>query len=162
MARQATCTRLRLTVLVFEDVEDGEDLPVVGHQRFSHQVGRHHQVLQDLQGGADHLAVSGVQGVCGGKERRGWSKTEAASMGPLPAERKKNHFHSSQSLQLHCTLCRSLHSRFALDAPKRKFKTHIVKQIKLKNTHVRVFIPNALDVLFNTIEKKKEKKVPQR
>lgn len=92
MARRAACTRLRLTVLVFEDVEDGEDLPVVGHQRFSHQVGRHHQVLQDLQGGADHLAVSGVQGVCGGKgkERRGWSKTEAASMDAPCREKKKN------------------------------------------------------------------------
>lgn len=62
--------RRRLTVLVLEDVEDGEDLPVVGHQGFSHQLGRHHQVLQDLQRGADHLAVPGVQGVCGGEERR--------------------------------------------------------------------------------------------
>lgn len=52
-----------LTVHVLEDVENGEDLPVVGHQRLPHQVGRRHQVLQDLQGGADHLPVPGVQGV---------------------------------------------------------------------------------------------------
>lgn len=63
-------SRLRLTVFVLEDVEDGEDLSVVGHQGLSHQLGRHHQVLQDLQGGADHLAVPGVQGVCRGKQRR--------------------------------------------------------------------------------------------
>lgn len=57
-------TLARLTVHVLEDVENGEDLPVVGHQRLSHHVGRRHQALQELQGGADHLAVPGVQGVC--------------------------------------------------------------------------------------------------
>lgn len=60
-----------LTVHVLEDVENGEDLPVVGHQRLPHHVGRRHQVLQDLQGGADHLTVSGVQGVWKVKVREG-------------------------------------------------------------------------------------------
>lgn len=60
----------QLTVHVFEDVENGEDLPVVGHQSFAHQVGGEHQVLQDFQGGTDHLAVPRVQGICKAKE--GW------------------------------------------------------------------------------------------
>lgn len=58
-----------LTVHVLEDVENGEDLPVVGHQRLARHVCRGHQVLQDLQRGADHLTVSCVQGVWRGKVR---------------------------------------------------------------------------------------------
>lgn len=54
---------LELTVHVLEDVEDGEDLPVIRHQRLTHHVAGHHQVLQDLQGGADHLTVPRVQGI---------------------------------------------------------------------------------------------------
>ena len=57
-----------LTVHVFEYVEYGQYLPVVGDQCLPHEVGRHHQVLQDLQGGADHLVVTGVEGIWG---RRG-------------------------------------------------------------------------------------------
>ncbi len=55
--------RLELTVHVLEDVENREDLPVVGHKSLSHHFSRHHQKLQDLQGGADHLAVPRVQGI---------------------------------------------------------------------------------------------------
>lgn len=62
-ATHADTPSVSLTVHVLEDVENGEDLPVVGHQRLPHHVGRRHQVLQDLQGGADHLTVSRVQGV---------------------------------------------------------------------------------------------------
>lgn len=62
-ATHADTPSVSLTVHVLEDVENGEDLPVVGHQCLPHHVGRRHQVLQDLQGGADHLTVSRVQGV---------------------------------------------------------------------------------------------------
>lgn len=58
-----TSERLALTVHVLEDVENGKNLPVIGHQSLAHHVVRHHQVLQDLQGGAHHLAVPRVQGV---------------------------------------------------------------------------------------------------
>lgn len=76
--------RLLLTVVVLEDVEDGEDLSVVRHQSFSHQLGRHHQVLQDLQGAADHLPLPGVQGVCKRQREEAWSKGEAASVATPP------------------------------------------------------------------------------
>ena len=72
-----------LTVHVFEYVEYGQYLPVVGDQCLPHQVGRHHQVLQDLQGGADHLVVTGVEGIWGkrgeggeGREERGGRRGE--------------------------------------------------------------------------------------
>lgn len=69
LAGRSLAARWLLTVHVLEDVEDGQDLSVVRHQRLPHHVSGHHQVLQHLQGGADHLPVPGVQGVWGSRGR---------------------------------------------------------------------------------------------
>jgi len=58
----------RVQVLVLEDVHDGEDLAVVWDERLAHQVGGHHQVLQDLERGAQHLVVPHAQGVLDGDD----------------------------------------------------------------------------------------------
>lgn len=54
----------KFTVLILVDVEDGKDLSVVGDQSLSNHLSRHHQVLQDLQCGADDSGVPGVEGIC--------------------------------------------------------------------------------------------------
>lgn len=74
--------RSALTVHVFEDVEDGEDLSVVGHQGFSHRVAGHHQMLQNFQGGADHLAVPRVQGIWKAKIVSRSKSKKAIKVGP--------------------------------------------------------------------------------
>lgn len=56
----------RLTVVVLVEVEDGQDLPVVGHQCLSHHLCRRHQVLQYLERRADDRSVPCVQCVCRG------------------------------------------------------------------------------------------------
>jgi len=55
-------------VLVLEDVHDGEDLAVVWDERLAHEVGGDHQVLQDLEGGAQHLVVPHAQRVLDGDD----------------------------------------------------------------------------------------------
>ena len=63
---------MQLTVLVLVDVEDGKDLSVVGDHGLSHHLSRHHQMLEDLQCGADDSGVPGVEGICRvGNERSG-------------------------------------------------------------------------------------------
>mmetsp|Transcript_70913 Transcript_70913/g.207789 ORF Transcript_70913/g.207789 Transcript_70913/m.207789 type:complete len:288 (+) Transcript_70913:299-1162(+) len=50
-----------VVVLVLEDVEDREDLPVVRHQSLADHVPTQHQGLQDLEGRGDDVRVAGVQ-----------------------------------------------------------------------------------------------------
>ena len=52
----------QVLVLDFEEVEDGEDLSVVGHEGLANGVRAGDEGLQDLQGDGDDLWVSGVQG----------------------------------------------------------------------------------------------------
>lgn len=54
-------TMTYFTVHILVDVEGRQDLPVVRHQGFTHEVCRHHQMLQHLQRGADNFWVFGVQ-----------------------------------------------------------------------------------------------------
>lgn len=63
------CLSLRVVNLVadvsvadLEQVEDGEDLAVVGHEGLTDGVRAGHEGLQDLQGDRDDLNVTGVQG----------------------------------------------------------------------------------------------------
>ena len=48
-------------VAVFEQVEDRQDLSIVGHEGLTDGVGAEHQLLQDLQSNGDDLLVAGVQ-----------------------------------------------------------------------------------------------------
>ena len=50
-------------VHVFENVQDGENLAVVGNQSFANDIGRDDEVLEDLQGRADGRSASRVQSV---------------------------------------------------------------------------------------------------
>ena len=52
----------QVLVLDSEEVEDGEDLSVVGHEGLADGVGAGDEGLQDLQGDGDDFWVSGVQG----------------------------------------------------------------------------------------------------
>ena len=54
---------LELTVLVLEEVENREDLSEVGHQRLSHLVSRHHQMLKNFNHVAHHPMVPCVQSI---------------------------------------------------------------------------------------------------
>lgn len=63
------CLSLRVVNLVadvsvadLEQVEDGEDLAVVGYECLTDGVRAGHKGLQDLQGDRDDLYVTGVQG----------------------------------------------------------------------------------------------------
>lgn len=47
---------------VAEDVEDGQDLPVVGHQGLADHVAAQHQLLDHLQHHRDDVGVARVQG----------------------------------------------------------------------------------------------------
>mmetsp|Transcript_2172 Transcript_2172/g.5516 ORF Transcript_2172/g.5516 Transcript_2172/m.5516 type:complete len:483 (-) Transcript_2172:226-1674(-) len=51
----------QVLVLVLVQVEDGQDLAVVGHQRLAHQVSAQHQLLQQLQRDAHHAVVARVE-----------------------------------------------------------------------------------------------------
>ena len=51
-------------VAVTEYIEDGQDLPVVGHQGLSYHLSWKNQLLNDLQHGSNDLGVSCVQGGC--------------------------------------------------------------------------------------------------
>lgn len=55
-------------VLGLEEVEDGEDLSVVGYKGFSNSVGAEDEVLENLKGHLDDLNVAGVKG---GYEKNG-------------------------------------------------------------------------------------------
>ncbi len=57
------CKVMLLTVSSFEDVENGKDLSVVRHERFSDHVGRDNQMLEYFQCSADDWRVPRVQGV---------------------------------------------------------------------------------------------------
>ena len=48
-------------VVVAEDVEDGQDLAVVGHQGLADHLARKDQLLDHLEHGGDYLRISGVQ-----------------------------------------------------------------------------------------------------
>ena len=50
-------------VHVFENVQDGENLAVVGNQSFANDIGRDDEVLEDLQCRADGRSASRVQSV---------------------------------------------------------------------------------------------------
>ena len=52
----------QVLVLDFEEVEDREDLSVVGHESLANGVRASDECLQDLQGDGDDFWVSGVQG----------------------------------------------------------------------------------------------------
>lgn len=49
-------------VLGLEEVEDGEDLSVVGYERFSDGVGAEDELLEDLEGHLDDFKIAGVKG----------------------------------------------------------------------------------------------------
>ena len=52
----------KVCIFCLEKVHDGENLSIVGHQSLSDGVRAGHECLQDLQGNADNLWVSRVQG----------------------------------------------------------------------------------------------------
>jgi len=60
-----------VNVLVFEDVEDGQDLPVVRHEGLPDAVGGDHEVLEDLERGADTGLLPRVEGVLDGDDQLG-------------------------------------------------------------------------------------------
>ena len=62
---RALCVFVLRTVFVFEQVEHGQDLSVVWHQRLSDHLAAHHQLLQHLEHLAHDLVVTGVEGGCG-------------------------------------------------------------------------------------------------
>jgi len=49
-------------VLGLEEVEDGEDLSVVGYERFSDGVGAEDELLEDLESHLDDFKIAGVKG----------------------------------------------------------------------------------------------------
>jgi len=72
------CLSLRVVNLVadvsvadLEQVEDGEDLAVVGNEGLTDGVRAGHEGLQDLQGDRDDLNVTGVQGDLDGDDELG-------------------------------------------------------------------------------------------
>ena len=48
-------------VALLEQVEDGQDLAVIGHQSLTDGLRAEHERLEDLQGDHDDLRVAGVQ-----------------------------------------------------------------------------------------------------
>ena len=49
-------------VAVFVEVEDGQDLSVVGHERFADHLAALHELLEHLEHDRDDLSVTGVEG----------------------------------------------------------------------------------------------------
>lgn len=49
-------------VLGLEEVEDGEDLSVVGHEGFSDGIGAEDELLENLEGHLDDFKIAGVKG----------------------------------------------------------------------------------------------------
>ena len=47
-------------VVLFEQVEDGQDLTVVGHECLTDGLGAEDERLEDLEGDHDNLGVTGV------------------------------------------------------------------------------------------------------
>jgi len=52
----------KVGIFCLEQVHDGKNLSIVGHQSLTNSIGAGHECLQDLQGNADNLWVSRVQG----------------------------------------------------------------------------------------------------
>lgn len=57
-----------VAIAVSEDIENGEDLPVVGDQGLADHVSAEDKFLDDFEHDCDDFRVSGVQG--------GWIKTK--------------------------------------------------------------------------------------
>ena len=57
-----------LTVFVLEDVENGEELPVVGEEGLTNVLAGLDQELEGLQGPTHDARVPGVQGGCAEEE----------------------------------------------------------------------------------------------
>ena len=51
-----------VSVAVFEEVEHGQDLAVVGHKGFANSVRAGNESLQDLEGDGNDFMVAGVKG----------------------------------------------------------------------------------------------------
>ena len=51
-------------VLGLEEVHDGEDLTVVGHEGLADGVAARDESLQDVEGRRDDFSIAGVQGRC--------------------------------------------------------------------------------------------------
>ena len=51
-------------VLGLEEVHDGEDLTIVGHEGLANGVTAEDEVLQDVEGSGDDCGVTGVQSRC--------------------------------------------------------------------------------------------------
>lgn len=52
----------KVAVILLEEVHNGEDLTVVGHEGFTDGVTAGNEGLQDLEGNGDDLRVTGVEG----------------------------------------------------------------------------------------------------
>lgn len=50
-----------VAVAVAEDVEDRQNLAVVGHQCLAYHIPRKHQLLDHFQHGGDYLGISGIE-----------------------------------------------------------------------------------------------------
>ena len=50
-------------VLLLEEVHDGQDLAVVGHERLTNGVAAEDEGLEDVEGRGDNLVITGVQGL---------------------------------------------------------------------------------------------------
>jgi hypothetical protein len=62
-AEKTFCLLRSLTIHVLKDVQDWQDLTVVGQQSFAHHLRRHNQMLENLERHTDDLSVSEVQGI---------------------------------------------------------------------------------------------------
>ena len=50
-----------ILVALLEQVENWQDLAVVGHKSLTNRLGAKHERLEDLERDGDHLAVTGIQ-----------------------------------------------------------------------------------------------------
>jgi len=88
----------KVGIFCLEEVHDGENLSVVGHQSLSNGVGAGHECLQDLQGNANNLWVSRVQGSLNWDNKLG---DDREHFGATLLEHIEYTLHSQKSVGIH-------------------------------------------------------------
>ena len=68
--RCSAVSRVQPTVFVFEDVEDGKDLPVVRNKSLANKWCRVDELLQNLESPSNDHGVARVQCICNGAAQR--------------------------------------------------------------------------------------------
>ena len=84
-------------VLSLVEVEDGQNLSVVGHKSFSNGIRASNESLQDFKGDSDDFRVSGVEGSLDGNNELG---NDRQNFGASLFKHVENSLHSQESVRI--------------------------------------------------------------